>query len=545
MRWPSRTPAGTLTSRRLPPTWRTRSVPVMTSSRVTLVVGRRIRTRRGAVDAAAACAARPEARRGMAGPEVPADAAEERLEVGIGAARPRAPAGRRRGRRRAAGRATREERAEEVAEAGEVLGVAVELEADAAGRAAAGAGEARERVAPPPGSGTSALVGLPVRAELVVRLALLGVREDLVGLADLLEALLGAGVALVDVGMVLAGEPAKGLPDLGLAGRARNAERGVVVPILHPRAALVGQLRAALDRTVARRPCPRPPAAGRRAGTTAVVAGAGWVSRLARLEPVGEGALSACGLRRRAASRTSSIVSTSTSFMRLRISSGMSRRSFSFLRGRMTIFAPDRCAARILLLRPPIGSTRPRSVISPVIATSLRTGMPVSELTIAVAIVMPAEGPSLGMAPAGTWMCIVYFSKSSRSMPSCAACARIHDWRGTCRLAHDVAQLAGEEEVLLALHPGDLDRDDVAADLGDDEARRRADLVLGLQLAVLEAGRTEQVGELLARDDRLGLAALGDRPGDLAHDARRARARGCGRRPPSCSSGPARPSPRR
>ena len=48
-----------------------------------------------------------------------------------------------------------------------------------------------------------------------------------------------------------------------------------------------------------------------------------------------------------------------------------------------------------------MGSTRPRSVISPVIATSLRTGMPVSALTIAVAMVMPADGPSLGMAPAG------------------------------------------------------------------------------------------------------------------------------------------------
>ena len=92
----------------------------------------------------------------------------------------------------------------------------------------------------------------------------------------------------------------------------------------------------------------------------------------------------------------------------------MSRRSFSFFRGRITILAPDRCAARILLLSPPIGRTRPRSVISPVIATSLRTGMPVRALTMAVAIVMPADGPSLGMAPAGTWMWSVFFSKISR-----------------------------------------------------------------------------------------------------------------------------------
>jgi len=73
--------------------------------------------------------------------------------------------------------------------------------------------------------------------------------------------------------------------------------------------------------------------------------------------------------------------------------------------GRITIFAPERWAARILLFSPPIGRTRPRSVISPVIARSWRAGRPVSALTRAVDIVTPAEGPSLGTAPAGTWMC--------------------------------------------------------------------------------------------------------------------------------------------
>ena len=53
-----------------------------------------------------------------------------------------------------------------------------------------------------------------------------------------------------------------------------------------------------------------------------------------------------------------------------------------------------------------MGSTRPRSVISPVIAMSLRTGTLASALTIAVAIVTPAEGPSFGTAPSATctWM---------------------------------------------------------------------------------------------------------------------------------------------
>ena len=54
---------------------------------------------------------------------------------------------------------------------------------------------------------------------------------------------------------------------------------------------------------------------------------------------------------------------------------------------------------------PPTGSTSPDSVISPVIATSERTGTPRAADTIAVAIVTPADGPSFGIAPAGTWTC--------------------------------------------------------------------------------------------------------------------------------------------
>ncbi len=47
--------------------------------------------------------------------------------------------------------------------------------------------------------------------------------------------------------------------------------------------------------------------------------------------------------------------------------------------------------------------------------------------------------------------------------------ARIQRQRGPRGLAHDLAELAGQDEVFLALHPGDLDRDDVAADLGHDQ----------------------------------------------------------------------------
>ena len=51
-----------------------------------------------------------------------------------------------------------------------------------------------------------------------------------------------------------------------------------------------------------------------------------------------------------------------------------------------------------------MGSTRPRRVISPVIATFWRTGIDVRALTSAVTSVTPALGPSLGTAPSGTWI---------------------------------------------------------------------------------------------------------------------------------------------
>ena len=53
-------------------------------------------------------------------------------------------------------------------------------------------------------------------------------------------------------------------------------------------------------------------------------------------------------------------------------------------------------------LRPPIGRTLPLKVISPVIAILFFTGTPVKAETIDVNMAIPAEGPSLGVAPSGT-----------------------------------------------------------------------------------------------------------------------------------------------
>ena len=151
------------------------------------------------------------------------------------------------------------------------------------------------------------------------------------------------------------------------------------------------------------------------------------------------------------------------------------------------MLAPDEVRGEDLALQPADGQHPPRSVISPVIATSLRTGMPVRALTMAVAMVMPADGPSLGMAPAGH---VDVQGVLLEDLARDAQLGRVGADPGQARpgrLAHHLAELAGEDEVLLALHAGDLDRDDVAADLGHHQARGRADLVLGLQLAVLEA----------------------------------------------------------
>ncbi len=85
--------------------------------------------------------------------------------------------------------------------------------------------------------------------------------------------------------------------------------------------------------------------------------------------------------------------------------------------GISTVLMPPRSAASSFSLSPPIGSTRPRSVISPVIARLALIGILVSTETIEVTIATPAEGPSLGVAPSGTWTWMSIFSKVGGMMP--------------------------------------------------------------------------------------------------------------------------------
>ena len=86
------------------------------------------------------------------------------------------------------------------------------------------------------------------------------------------------------------------------------------------------------------------------------------------------------------------------------IFSEISFRSFSFSAGHITVSIPPRWAAKAFSFNPPIGRIRPRKVISPVMAISFFTGIRVRADAKAVAIAIPAEGPSLGIAPSGTWI---------------------------------------------------------------------------------------------------------------------------------------------
>jgi carboxylate-amine ligase len=104
--------------------------------------------------------------------------------------------------------------------------------------------------------------------------------------------------------------------------------------------------------------------------------------------------------------------------------SGISGRSFSFSRGMSTVLIPPRRAASSFSLSPPMGSALPRSVTSPVMAMSLRTGNTVSTDTMEVTIARPALGPSLGVAPSGTCTWMSHLSKRGGFTPICGAIER-------------------------------------------------------------------------------------------------------------------------
>jgi len=79
--------------------------------------------------------------------------------------------------------------------------------------------------------------------------------------------------------------------------------------------------------------------------------------------------------------------------------------------GKITFFIPSLYAAIIFSFNPPIFITFPFNEISPVIATCsdifLFNAREINPLVIAI----PAEGPSFGVAPSGTCICMLFSSK--------------------------------------------------------------------------------------------------------------------------------------
>src|SRR5277367_2302838 len=170
---------------------------------------------------------------------------------------------------------------------------------------------------------------------------------------------------------------------------------------------------------------------------------------------------------------------------------GISARSLALSSGMRTFLIPPLSAASSFSLRPPIGRTRPRSVISPVMAMSRRTGMPVSIETMTVAMPTPAEGPSFGVAPV-----------EQRRLDAEVDGARAYvGRRSRNRLLHHVLEIARHRHAALAGHHDALDRQEFAADLRPGETSHQPDLIVGLDFAIAELRRAEELGDVLAGDD--------------------------------------------
>ena len=170
-----------------------------------------------------------------------------------------------------------------------------------------------------------------------------------------------------------------------------------------------------------------------------------------------------------ASASTSSTVFTGWKRICSRTSAGTSSRSPRLRSGRITSVSPAACAASTFCLTPPIGSTRPCSVTSPVMPTVCFTGRPREERRrCAVTSVTPALGPSFGIAPAGTWTWNSRLEGVVRDAERRGVAA--HPGEGDARrLLHDVAELAGEHQPVGARHRGGLDEQHVAAGAGDRE----------------------------------------------------------------------------
>ena len=177
---------------------------------------------------------------------------------------------------------------------------------------------------------------------------------------------------------------------------------------------------------------------------------------------------------------------------------------------------------------PPTGSTRPRRLISPVIAVSLRMVRSVINDVSAMNIATPALGPSFGVAPAGTWTWMSLFSKRLASMPS--AEARFLTIESAAWALSFITSPSWPVRISRP-EPGvrrRLDEQDIAADRGPGETGRDAGHAGTHRRLALELRRAEDRDQIFARDpDRAALPfgnahrgvaqRLADQPLQTAH----------------------------
>jgi hypothetical protein len=128
-----------------------------------------------------------------------------------------------------------------------------------------------------------------------------------------------------------------------------------------------------------------------------------------------------------------------------------------------------------------------------------RTGMPVSTETIAVAMAMPADGPSLGVAPSGTWTWMSRLSKTAARCRNRSPRADVGRRRRD-RFLHHVAQVAGDRHRPL---PGIMTPSIVSSSPPTSVQARPVTtptMILELGLAVAELRHAEIVGQVVGGD---------------------------------------------
>ena len=145
---------------------------------------------------------------------------------------------------------------------------------------------------------------------------------------------------------------------------------------------------------------------------------------------------------------------------------------------------------------PPTGSTRPRKLISPVIAVSLRIVRPVNSEVSAMNMATPAQGrPWASRRPARGHGCRSC-SNTAGSIPSCGGAVLDQAQRRLGAFLHHLAQLAGQDQPAGARDARRLDEQDVAADRRPGQAGRDAGHAVRIATSFSKRGCAEDRRQL-------------------------------------------------